>query len=88
MCRIPSEDRFHAHVLRTPAETRNAIRYVLGNFASHARRRGERVSPEWVDPYASTGVREPRHAQRAFWPEPATREAKTWLLRSAGGRNR
>jgi REP element-mobilizing transposase RayT len=26
-------DRYHAHVLRTPAEVRNALRYVVGNFA-------------------------------------------------------
>ena len=82
------EDRFHAHVLRTPVEARNAVRYVLGNYASHATRRGERVSSEWVDPYASVASREPRHAQCALWPDPVTREAETWLLRSAGGRNR
>ncbi len=82
------EDRYHMHVLRTPAEARNALRYVRENYASHAARRGERVSSEWVDPYASTAAREPRHAQGAFWPEPVTREAETWLLRSAGGRKR
>lgn len=42
------EDRFHAHVLRTPAEVRNALRYVVGNFASHAARRDERVREGWV----------------------------------------
>ncbi len=36
-------DRFHAHVLRTPAETRRAIAYVLLNHRSHAARSGERV---------------------------------------------
>ena len=50
--------RYHAHVLRTPAEVRNAVRYVLGNFASHAARRGERVSPRFVD-------RSPRRAASA-----------------------
>jgi REP element-mobilizing transposase RayT len=30
------EDRYFAHVLRTPAEVRNAIRYVRGNYARHA----------------------------------------------------
>jgi REP element-mobilizing transposase RayT len=82
------EDRFHMHVLRTPAEARNAVRYVRGNFASHATRRGERVSFEWVDPYASDGTREPRNAQCAFWPEPVTREPQTWLLRRVGGGSR
>ncbi len=78
------DDRYHAHVLRTPAEVRNALRYVLGNYASHVARRGERVSRSWVDPYASRAAREPRMAQRAFWPEPVTCAAETWLLRSAG----
>jgi REP element-mobilizing transposase RayT len=32
-------DRYHAHVLRTPAEARNAIRYVLG------RERGTNAGP-------------------------------------------
>ena len=79
------EDRFNVHVLRTPAEARNAIRYVLGNYASHAARRGERVSPEWADPYASAVECVPRSGQGAFWPEPVTRAAETWLLRTAGG---
>ena len=44
------QDRYHAHVLRTPAEVRNALRYVLGNFESHAERRGEpRSTKGWVE---------------------------------------
>jgi hypothetical protein len=70
------------HVLRTPAEVRNALRYVRGNYASHAARRGERVPATWTDPYTSVDAREPRSAQRAFWCEPATRPAETWLLRA------
>jgi REP element-mobilizing transposase RayT len=80
------EDRYHAHVLRTPAEARNALRYVRGNFAGHAARRGERVPAGWVDPYTSAAARAPRVAQCALWVEPVTREAGTWLLRGAGGR--
>jgi REP element-mobilizing transposase RayT len=82
------EDRFHMHVLRTPAEARNAVRYVVGNYASHATRRGERVPSGWVDPYGSLAAREARHAQCALWSESVTLEAKTWLLRSARSRNR
>jgi REP element-mobilizing transposase RayT len=77
------EDRYHAHVLRTPAEARNALAYVLSNYASHAARRGERVSSAWSDPYSSSAPREPRRAQGALWPEPATRAGETWLLRTA-----
>jgi hypothetical protein len=77
-------DRFHAHVLRTPAEVRNAIRYVLGNFESHAERRGEpRSTKGWVDPFSSAALKAPREAQQALFVEPATAEARTWLLRRA-----
>ena len=47
------EDRYHAHVLRTPAEVRRALAYVAGNFASHARRRGEEVHDGVADRYSS-----------------------------------
>ncbi len=43
-------DRFHAHVLRTPAEVRHALRYVIGNFAGHAARRGEPMKSGWSRP--------------------------------------
>jgi REP element-mobilizing transposase RayT len=79
------EDRYHMHVLRTLAEVRNAVRYVRDNFASHAKRRAEPVGAGWVDPFGSAAGREPRLGQRSLWPEPATREAQTWLLRSAAG---
>ncbi len=78
------EDRYHTHVLRTPAEVRNALRYVRGNYASHAARRGEELPPKWADPYASTALTTPRRAQGAFWPQPVTRAAETWLQRTAG----
>jgi putative transposase len=77
------EGRYHAHVLRTPTEVRNAVRYVLGNFARHARRRGERVPQGWVDPFSSEAGRAPRDEQCALFVEPATRPAETWLLRTA-----
>jgi putative transposase len=77
------EDRYYTHVLRTPAEVRNALRYVRGNFAGHACRWGERVSARWVDPFTSAAGREPRREQRVLWSEPVTREAETWLLRTA-----
>ena len=37
-------DRYHAHVLRTPTEVRNAVRYAVGNHAVHARRAGRPIS--------------------------------------------
>ena len=77
-------DRYDAHVLRTPAEVRNAVRYVLGNFESHAARRGEPVSERgWVDPFSSAAARGPRDAQLTLFVEMATVAAETWLLRKA-----
>jgi hypothetical protein len=78
------EDRYDAHVLRTPAEVRNALRYVLGNFASHARRRGEPVPDGFVDPFSSAAATQPRGTQASLWPKPPTRAPETWLLRTAG----
>jgi REP element-mobilizing transposase RayT len=80
------EDRYHAHVLRTPREVRNALRYVRRNYAGHAARWGEKISPRWVDPYASQVVRAPRGAQGTLWAEPVTSRPRTWLLRNAGAR--
>jgi hypothetical protein len=76
-------DRYDAHVLRTPAEVRNAVRYVLGNFASHARRRGERMRDGWVDPFSSARVKVPRAAQQTLFVEGVTEKPRTWLLRTA-----
>jgi REP element-mobilizing transposase RayT len=39
-------DRYHAHILKTPAEVRNAVHYVLGNLTRHTGREG-------VDAYCS-----------------------------------
>lgn len=55
--------RYHAHVLRTPAEARRAVRYVLGNFANHAARRGQRTPQGWADPFSSEVLKVPRAAQ-------------------------
>jgi putative transposase len=77
-------DRYNAHVLRTPAEVRNAVRYVLGNFESHAARRGEpRSTKGWVDPFSSAARKAPREAQQELFVEPATVKARTWSLRQA-----
>ena len=62
-----------------------SVRYVLGNFASHAARRGERVRLGFADPFSSATAMTPRYAQTELWPEPITRAAETWLLRSARG---
>src|SRR5438552_4598286 len=45
-------DRYHAHVLRTRREVGNALRYVLGNFAHHARQWGDRAM-QFADSFSS-----------------------------------
>lgn len=42
-------DRFYAHVLRTPAEVRAALAYVLRNTVNHAARLGRRLAASFVD---------------------------------------
>jgi REP element-mobilizing transposase RayT len=44
-------DRYHAHILRTPREVRNAVRYVMENSRIHAERRGETWYRK-LDPFA------------------------------------
>lgn len=78
--------RHHAHVLRTPAEARNAVRYVLGNFASHAVRHGERISAHSVDRFSSASGRGAMAAQRSLFEEAVTSAAETWLLRTVSTR--
>jgi REP element-mobilizing transposase RayT len=72
--------RYHARILRTPTEVRNALVYVLNN----ARRHDPRVASDWVDPLSSAaffdGWRLPHHDPRARdGPTPVV-PAHTWLL--------
>jgi REP element-mobilizing transposase RayT len=77
-------DRYHAHVLRTPAEVRHAVRYVVGNHASHQARRGRSMRESWVDPFSSATAKVPRAAQGVLFAESVTAAPQTWLLRAAG----
>jgi REP element-mobilizing transposase RayT len=81
-------DRYHAHVLRTPVEARHALRYAVGNFASHAARRGEHVRSGNVDRFSSASAELPLSppVQQELFSAGAsvlTRPAETWLLRKA-----
>ncbi len=64
-------DRYHAHVLSSPIEAANAIRYVLDNWKHHARRDGRPV-PIGVDPWCST-------AWSRVGP-PLVQEPQWWML--------
>jgi len=69
-------DRFHAHVLETLREVKNAIGYLLENFRHHLR---EDVAPNGVDPCSSAGWRDERAV------DPPFSAPRTWLARTAGG---
>lgn len=73
-------DRYHLHVLRTPSEVRNALRYVLLNGRHHASRLSGRVvldpasSARWFDGWRRDSV-----SDSPPTPSPVAR-ARTWLL--------
>ena len=71
-------DRYHARVLRTPREVRNALAYVLGNARKHGVRLIEALDPfssgAWFDGWSD------RSAVCGDGDAPVAR-ARTWLLR-------
>jgi REP element-mobilizing transposase RayT len=70
-------DRYHAHVLRTPREVRNALAYVLGNARKHGVRLVAALDPfssgRWFDGWSDGRGGADRDAPVA--------RARTWLLR-------
>lgn len=83
-------ERYHIHVLATPAEVRNARAYVLNNFRRHAAHSVRRVRAGWVDPYSSwawfDGWRDLPEALKHSATEEragpaAAAQAQSWLLR-------
>jgi REP element-mobilizing transposase RayT len=78
-------DRFHARILKTPREVRNALAYVLENARKHGfLRSAKRIV---VDPFSSgaafDGWRKPTEAVQG--PAAPVARARTWLL-AAGWR--
>ena len=82
-------ERYHARVLATPREVKNALRYVLLNGRKHAAQRGQRIGPDWFDPCSSAAWFD-GWSKRLPWREPwmralrsqapATAPARSWLL--------
>jgi hypothetical protein len=74
-------DRYHDHILRTPREVRNAIRYVFQNARKHAA--VGRVLPA-IDTFTSapwfTGFRETITVRRLEAVVRPVTDAHTWLL--------
>ena len=80
-------DRYHLHVLRTPREVRNALRYVLLNAHKHPRR----PSPDGRPDPASSGRWFEGWRGRGRVPEAGldtpVAVARSWLLRSGWRRH-
>ena len=79
-------DRYRDRVLRTPAQVRNALAYVLNNARRHAAERGRRLPPGWLDPCSSaadfSGWASRIRAFVRLDDEPPLPRARTWLARS------
>jgi putative transposase len=83
-------DRYHARIIRSPRQARNALAYVLNNWRKHRENRAAMsLEHGWkIDPFSTapvfTGWRD-IDASAIAWPaayEPLpVWEAKTWLLR-------
>nr|WP_245529877.1 hypothetical protein [Anaeromyxobacter dehalogenans] len=83
-------DRYHARVLATPSEVRNALAYVLLNHRSHLARMGKPVGHGGVDRFSSgwwfDGWRGGGPAMTTAPPK-VTAAPRTWLL-ATGWRRR
>lgn len=78
-------DRYHARVLETPRQVRNAVAYVANNIRHHTARYG--LPLDYIDPFSSwayfEGWRE-RIGKRqagARVADPPVAQPRTWLLR-------
>ena len=68
-------DRYHAHVLRSRREAASALRYLLGNFARHAKQWGDCAARPFADVFSSV-----RFLGFAASDAPVA-PPRTWLLR-------
>jgi hypothetical protein len=78
-------DRYHDHILKTPREVRNAIRYVLGNARKHAAEGGAIAVPQPIDVFTSApwfdGFREKFVVRGIELEVRPIVEPESWLLR-------
>jgi REP-associated tyrosine transposase len=77
-------DRYHDRILRTPRETRNALRYVLQNGKKHAAEGREVHVPTVIDTFTSApwfdGFRERVTVRGLDKIERPTTDARSWML--------
>ena len=74
-------DRYHDHILRTPREVKNALRYVLQNIRKHY---DHIISQRRPDGYSSgpwfEGWKDFKHDGKWICSEGPVARARTWLL--------
>jgi REP element-mobilizing transposase RayT len=77
-------DRYHDHILKSPREVRNALRYVFGNGKKHAAEGREVSVPQAIDTFTSapwfTGFRERITVLGIEAVVRPVTSARTWLL--------
>ena len=77
-------DRYHDHILKSPREVRNALRYLFGNGRKHAAEGREVRVPQAIDTYASApwfdGFRERITVLGLEAVVRPVADARTWLL--------
>jgi REP element-mobilizing transposase RayT len=78
-------DRYHDHILKTPREVRNALRYVFGNGKKHAAQGQEVSVPQAMDTFTSapwfTGFREHIVVKGIEAIVKPVTDPATWMLR-------
>jgi hypothetical protein len=75
-------DRYHAHVLGTPSETRNALAYVLLDHRSHMLRIGARSDAGRFDRFSSAATLDGWSGGDAPEAPRVTSAPESWLLRA------
>ena len=77
-------DRYHDHILKTPREVRNALRYVFGNARHHAAQGRMVAVPGVIDIFTSApwfdGFREPLTVRSLEAIVRPVTDARTWML--------
>ena len=77
-------DRYHDHILRSPREVRNALRYLFGNAKKHATEGREVKVAQAVDTFTSapwfSGFRERITVLGLEAVVRPVADARTWLL--------
>jgi putative transposase len=77
-------DRYHDHILKSPREVRNALRYVFGNGKKHAAEGREIRVPQAIDTFTSapwfSGFRERIRIKGIDAVVRPVTFARTWLL--------